>query len=248
MQTSKYSGKHSAREWIAVIGITIVIWLIENGGYFFVATAAGMAQGGPSAALNLQAPLDRVIPWFTPIYALYIPLPIIWPVLFALIAFWMDGKRGFWRYNVISLIMYVVGTIIYAALPSVTIPSDFINGTIQTLPQNSMFYDQITALDSSPLNVFGSWPSYHNFWAGTSVLFGICGIAYGQKRHRKIGGVVCIIYGLLISLSTLVLHQHAFLDFVFTYAMIGLFYWLCVKFNLDKKLYKLLVGRELDAA
>jgi membrane-associated phospholipid phosphatase len=242
MQTSK----HNAREWIAVIATTLVIWLIENAGYFLVATAAGMAQGGPSAALNLQAPLDRVIPWFTPIYALYIPLPIIWPVLFALIAFWMDGKRGLWCYNVISLIMYVVGTIIYAALPSVTIPADFINGTIQTLPPNSMFYSQITALDSSPLNVFGSWPSYHNFWAGISVLFGLYGLTHSHKRHRRIGGVICIFYGLLISLSTLVLHQHAFLDFVFTYAMIGLFYWLCCRFKLDRKLYRLLVGHGLD--
>jgi membrane-associated phospholipid phosphatase len=237
--------KHRAREIVAVIGITVVIWLIENGGYFLVATNAGIAQGGPDAALNLQAPLDRMIPWFTPIYALYIPLPIIWPVLFALIAYWMDSRRGFWRYNVISLIMYAVGAIIYAAFPSVTIPSDFINGTIQTLPQNSMFYDQIVYMDSSPLNVFGSWPSYHNFWAGISVLFGVIGITSGKKPHRKIGGIICIIYGLLITTSTLVLHQHAILDFVFTYAMIGLFFWLCVQFKLDEKLYRLLVGKTL---
>ncbi|MDR0950360.1 MAG: hypothetical protein LBM13_01795, partial [Candidatus Ancillula sp.] len=232
--------KGKIRKILIIVGIIVVLWALESAGYFLVAIQSGLAHGGPSAAVNLQLPIDRIIPWWTPIFALYIPLPYIWIIWFPIIALLMNGKKGFAQYSIISLIMYIAGILIYWLMPTVTIPHDFVDGTIQTLPSNSMFFQTISDLDSSPLNVFGSFPSYHNFWAGLCVLFGIIGLVNAKNRTHKlavqIGGILFIIYGLAISVSTLVLHQHAILDFVFTYIMVAIFYFVMSKFKWDEKL------------
>ncbi|MBC6499326.1 hypothetical protein H7R52_11715 [Weissella confusa] len=66
------------------------------------------------------------------------------------------------------------------------------------------------------VNVFGSFPSYHNTWAALAVFFGVVAL----REHRSVLGVICVVFGLLITLSTFLLHQHAVLDAVFTYARV----------------------------
>jgi hypothetical protein len=68
-------------------------------------------------------------------------------------------------------------------------------------------------------NVFGSLPSFHNFWAALLVFFGI---RHGTKMKFRIP---MIIIGLLISLSTLMIHQHNLIDIIATYGM-TMFIWL----------------------
>ena len=87
-------------------------------------------------------------------------------------------------------------------------------------------------LDSSSVNVFGSFPSYHNTWAALAVFFGVVAL----REHRSVLGTICVVFGLLITLSTFLLHQHAVLDAVFTYALVGLCWWLDAKFGWSQKL------------
>jgi membrane-associated phospholipid phosphatase len=149
------------------------------------------------------------------------------------------GGKAFWQYCVMSIMMYVMGILFYIFLPTVTVHHDFFAGPIQKLAADSMFYSTFAALDLSPFNVFGSFPSYHNFWAALFVLFGISGVKNGS---RIFGGIV-ILYGLVVSLSTLMLHQHALLDVIFTYAIVCLFYLITVKYALDDKLWAVFVPR-----
>jgi hypothetical protein len=220
------------QKWRLILALFLAVWAIESFSYFVVATWSGAVHGGAAHALNLQLPIDRIIPWFTPIFALYMPLPFIWIVLFPWLAWLAGGQRLFFRYFVISLMMYVVGTGIYAVMPTVTIPHDFLAGPIQTLPKDSLFYQSIAQLDSSSVNVFGSFPSYHNTWAALSVAFGLVGL----KHNRPVIGWVCVALGLAITVSTLVLHQHALLDAVFTYLMVAGCWWLDEKGHWSKYL------------
>ena len=89
-----------------------------------------------------------------------------------------------------------------------------------------------SVLDSSSVNVFGSFPSYHNTWAALAVFFGVVAL----REHRSVLGVICVVFGLLITLSTFLLHQHAVLDAVFTYALVGLCWWLDAKLGWSRKL------------
>jgi hypothetical protein len=241
MKTFNKIFKH---ERTGVIIVTVVIFMLETVGYFCIAPYFGIARGGPEAAVNLQLPIDRLIPWCTPLLIVYIPFPVIW-VFWVPLLIWLvtgRGKRGnqaFWQYCVISVMMYVAGILIYMIMPTVTIPHDFLDGPIQKLAAGSMFYNTIATIDSSSLNVFGSFPSYHNFWAALFVLFGIVGV---KNRNRILGGIV-VIYGLAISLSTLMLHQHALLDFVFTYALVCVFYIITVKYALNDKLRAIFVSQ-----
>jgi hypothetical protein len=216
--------------WKRVLLLILIVWALESFSYFVVATWSGEIHGGVSKALNLQLPIDKIIPWFTPLFLIYMPLPFIWILLFAIIFYLADGKRGLYKYFSISLMMYAVGTIVYFVTPTVTLPEQFIDGTIQTLPKNSMFYNQIIQLDSSSLNVFGSFPSYHNAWAGMTVLSGIMAFV----NHKKWFGILFVAYGLTITISTLVLHQHALLDAVFTYALVAIFFLIDYRCGLSK--------------
>jgi hypothetical protein len=218
-----------------VIIIIVAIYILETVGYFLVAIFFGNLHGGPNAALNLELPIDTIIPWFTPLFAVYITLPYIWFFWLPLLIWFVCGKgkngeKAFWQYCSISLLMYVAGIIIYAIMPTVYFSEQFIDGTYSTLPNNAMFHDSIKSLSTNLLNIFGSFPSYHNFWAGILVLFGIIGF----KNKHHILGPILIVYGLTISISTLVLHQHALLDLLLTYIMIGIFYFITIKFKIGK--------------
>jgi hypothetical protein len=219
-------------KWGRVLGYFLLVWGIESFAYFAVATWAGAMHGGVAAAWNLQLPVDRLIPWFTPIFALYIPLPFIWILLWPFMAWQAGGERLLWRYFCVSLWVYGISTVIYALWPTVTIPHDFLTGPIQTLPKESLFYAQIAQLDSSSVNVFGSMPSFHNVWAAFAVGFGIVALRAG-KRWR---GWLMIGFGLLITLSTFLLHQHAIMDAVLTYLLVGGCWWLDDRVGWSKKL------------
>ncbi|MDR3222221.1 MAG: phosphatase PAP2 family protein [Methanobrevibacter sp.] len=163
------------------------------------------------------------------------PLPFIWFFWLPLIIWFVcgkgkDGERAFWQYCSISLLMYVVSIIIYVIIPTVYFQEQFIDGTYSTLPNNAMFHDSIKSLATNSLNIFAAFPSYHNYWAGILVLFGIIGF----KNKHHILGPILMVYGLTISISTLVLHQHALLDFILTYIMIGIFYFITIKLKIGK--------------
>ncbi len=219
-------------KWPMIVGLFLFVWAIESFSYFVVATWAGGVHGGVASAVNLQLGIDRVIPWFTPIFALYMPLPFIWIILWPVMAWFAGRERLFWQYFTVSSLVYVISTVIYAVMPTVTIPHDFLVGPIQVLSKDSAFYSQIAVLDSSSVNVFGSFPSYHNTWAALAVFFGVV----AHREHRSVLGVICVVFGLLITLSTFLLHQHAVLDAVFTYALVGLCWWLDAKLGWSRKL------------
>lgn len=55
-------------------------------------------------------------------------------------------QKGFYEYNLNSIFMYFIDSIIYILIPTTTTPRDFIDGTIQTLSPNAMFYSTIEAM------------------------------------------------------------------------------------------------------
>jgi hypothetical protein len=49
--------------------------------------------------------------------------------------------------------MYVIGSIIYALVPTTCTPEQFIDGTYATLPSNAPFREAIVNLASNPANI-----------------------------------------------------------------------------------------------
>jgi hypothetical protein len=214
---------------IKVLALTAVIYAIESLSYFFVAEYFG-ARIGVTDTLNFQLPIDRVTPWFTPLFVVYIPLPFIWYFALPVVILAANGKNGFALYNVNALAMYIAGSIIYALAPTTTAPADFINGVIMTLSPDAPFYETIVSLSQSGDNIWGSFPSYHNYWAALLVMFALAPNVKWYYRYPMIAA------GLLVSLSTLLLHQHCLLDVILTYALTGLFLAISIKRRLDAKL------------
>jgi hypothetical protein len=216
---------------VKVLGISALIYVIETWSYFMIATYFG-SQLGADNTWNMQLPIDRVIPWVTPLYLIYIPWPIIWYFVIPLVVLASTQRRGFARYTVNSLLMYVAGSIIYAVFPTTTTPHDFIDGTIMTLDPSAPFYSLIEPLSESSVNIWGSFPSYHNYWASILIVFGL------MKGVKLVWRVPMVTMGVLISLSTLTLHQHCVMDVVLTYAMTLIFLAVTVQFHWDNKLLK----------
>ncbi|MDR1185550.1 MAG: phosphatase PAP2 family protein [Coriobacteriales bacterium] len=212
-----------------VLILTAVIYVIETLSYFVIAEFFGNLAGVDHTA-NLQLPVDRIIPWFTPLLVVYIPWPFIWYLATPIVILVSNGKEGFALYTTNALMMYVVGSLVYALFPTTTTPADFIDGTIMSLSASAPFYDTLVSLSQNPDNIWGSFPSYHNYWASLFVLFALAPKVKWYYRYPM------IIMGLLISLATLMLHQHCLMDVVLTYAMTGLFLAITIRFKLDKKL------------
>jgi hypothetical protein len=57
-------------------------------------------------------------------------------IVVPLIIYLANGEKGFYEYNVTSLFMYIVGTVIYI-IPTTTTPRDFIDRTIKCI---SLFF------------------------------------------------------------------------------------------------------------
>jgi hypothetical protein len=49
--------------------------------------------------------------------------------------------------------MYIVGSVIYALIPTTCTPADFINGPYATLSPDAPFYDAIKKLADNPSNI-----------------------------------------------------------------------------------------------
>jgi hypothetical protein len=99
---------------LKVLAITAVVFAIQTISYFVIAEYFGNLFGTENT-LNFQLPVDKLTPWFTPLFAIYIPWVWVWFIVIPLIIYLANGKKGFYEYNVISLFMYIVGTIIYMA-------------------------------------------------------------------------------------------------------------------------------------
>jgi hypothetical protein len=214
---------------IKVLLLTALIYVIETYSYFMAAEYFG-ALAGIDHTVNLALPIDHFFPWLTPLYVVYIPWPFIWYFVIPICILAATGKQGFAKYTVNALLMYIIGSIIYALMPTTTTPADFINGTYMTLPQGAPFAASLIALSQNSNNIWGSFPSYHNYWASLFVFFAF------MPKVRWYWRYPMIIMGMLISLSTLGLHQHCVLDVVLTYAMTGLFLTLTTRCKLDVKL------------
>jgi hypothetical protein len=226
--------KTSPDAWRTVLKalvLTALIYAVETVSYFVIAEYFGK-RAGIGDTLNLQLPIDRITPWFTPLFAIYIPWPFIWYFVIPICVLWATGKKGFSKYTVNSLFMYGVGSIIYMIMPTTTAPADFINGAIMTLPDGAPFYDTLVALSQNPDNIWGSFPSYHNYWASIFVLFALTPGTRWFWRYPMIA------VGASVSLSTLTLHQHCLMDVILTYAMTGIFLAVTVRYKLDEKLLR----------
>jgi len=209
--------------------VMAVIYALETISYFFIAEYFGNLFGRENT-LNLQLPVDKLLPWFTPLFMVYIPWVFVWFAAIPLIIYGAGGRRAYYRYCVNGFFMYIIGTLIYMIFPSTTTPLDFVNGTLQTLPPDAWFHDTIYQLAHSPHNIWGSFPSYHNYWASLFIFFGL---AKGTRWYFR---YPMILLGAAISLSTLLLHQHCVMDVLITYPMTALFLYLTDTYRLAEGL------------
>jgi hypothetical protein len=218
-----------SRRLVRAILAALLLYVLEMLSYFVVAERFG-ALFGAANTLNFQLPVDRLTPWCTPFFAVYIPWPFMWFAAIPLILFGAGGRPAFWRYIVNGLFMYAAGTLIYMIFPTTTTPLDFIDGTIQTLPPASPFFEEINRLAHSQNNIWGSFPSYHNYWAALFIFFALA------KDTRPLCRIPMILLGAAISLSTLFLHQHCVMDVILTYAMTALFLFIDGRYRLAARL------------
>ncbi|MDR2653704.1 MAG: hypothetical protein LBB39_00100 [Mycoplasmataceae bacterium] len=103
------------------------------------------------------------------------------------------------------------------------------HGHYNLLQPGDLFYKEMYSLSSSPLNIWGASPSYHNYWASLFVFFGF---SKGIKWYFRI---LLFTLGIMITYATLGLHQHNLADVLFTYSITGLCFWLISSKNLDVK-------------
>jgi hypothetical protein len=121
---------------------TAAVFVIQTISYFVIAEHFGNLFG-------IENTLNFQLEWF---------------IVVLLIIYLVNEEKGFYEYNVISLFMYIVGTIIYMLIHTTTTPRDFIDGTIQTLLSGRYFLLSYKhELSVSGHNVWGSFPSHNNF-------------------------------------------------------------------------------------
>jgi len=216
--------------WKIVLQILVIngfIYGIETLDYFYVGEWWGKifsSYGGISYTLNLQLPVDKIMPWQTWIFPYYISWPFIWFLVLPLVIYFAGGKHAYYRYTVNSLIMYVVSMFIYALIPTTCTPSQFLPGgsmyeagnTSWEWACNKYFHTYIQQIDFNPNNIWGSAPSFHNYWAALFIFFGI------NKKVKWYYRYPMILAGFMITFSTLTLHQHNLADVLITYTMVGL--------------------------
>jgi len=232
--------------WKIVLQILIInglIYGIETIDYFYVGEWWGKIFNSydGSYTLNLQLPVDKIMPWQTWIFPYYISWPFIWFLVLPLVIYFSAGKHAYYRYTINSLIMYVISMFIYALMPTTCTPAQFLNpndpqviAAFGTTPTdqlglvyntgnhswdwgcNKLFHSQLIQLSQSGDNIWGSAPSFHNYWAALFVFFGL------NKKVKWYFRYPMILAGLMITFSTLTLHQHNLADVLITYTMVGL--------------------------
>jgi len=233
--------------WKIVIQILIIngiIYGIETLDYFYVGEWWGKIFNSYniSYTLNLQLPVDKIMPWQTWIFPYYIAWPFMWFLVLPLVIYFAGGKHAYYKYIVNSLIMYLISLLIYALMPTTCTPAEFLNpadpqvinafGTITPENKlglmydagnhswdwgcNKLFHSELIQLSQSGDNIWGSAPSFHNYWAALFIFFGL------QKKVKAYYRYPMILLGLLITFSTLTLHQHNLADVLITYTMVGL--------------------------
>lgn len=229
----KIKGKFNWKTLLILLITTLIIAFLENFGYFFIAILVGNQfsnQIGQGHDIQLIMPVDKMIPWFTPLFIIYIPWPAVWFLVLPIIIYYSSGKQSYWDYVVNSLLMYVAGILIYAIFPTTAYPKQFSDGTYDTLSTSAPFYNIIHKLGEDSRNVYGACPSYHNYWAILLIFFAF-------KRNIKwYWRYPMMALGLLVSLSTLMLHQHYLADVVITYSMALLFFWIIRIYNFGQRL------------
>ncbi|MDR1013204.1 MAG: phosphatase PAP2 family protein, partial [Lactobacillales bacterium] len=181
--------------------------------------------------------IDAHIPWFTPLYPYYLFWPFSFFIIIPFILWKTNKKRGVALYCTISIIMYIIGTYIYQIFPTTFTPLEFINGKYNTLSQSAPFYHTALKLASNTNNIWGAFPSYHNFWAALFIIIPLIDRREENKQNRN-WRIASTIIGSLITISTLVLHQHAFLDVVFTYLLTLSIYFIVIRTSIVTKTAK----------
>lgn len=224
--------KNKKIQWKLIFQIlvfTIFLFGIESLSYFGIAVWFGKIAGTDNT-LNLQTYIDKIMPWCTPLYAIYIPWPFIWFVVIPVVIYFSSGKKSYWQYIVNSILMYTIGSLIYALIPTTCTPKDFIGTNGWDNQFNSLFHNELSNLANDSKNIWGSCPSYHNYWASLFILFAF------KKNVKSYFRYPMITIGVLISLSTLMLHQHNIPDVIVTYSMTGMFLLIDKQFLLSTKL------------
>jgi hypothetical protein len=220
--------KENIKFILSLLIVTAVVFGIQCLSYFGIAIWFGRLWGEDNT-LNLQFRIDRIMPWCTQLYPFYMVWPFIWFVVIPVFIYFSSGKQAYYQYVVNSLLMYAVGSIIYALMPTTCTPWQFINGPYAQLPTNAPFYNEIIKLANNPSNIWGAAPSYHNYWASLFIFFAF------KKDVKFYFRYPMVIIGALISISTFMLHQHNVADAVITYSMT--FAFICI-INLYKLDYK----------
>ncbi|WP_156789745.1 hypothetical protein [Coriobacterium glomerans] len=206
------------------MAVCVIIFLLECISYFIVGTMCGMWWGKEHTTNLIFPPIDAHIPWITALYPYYYIWPVAFFVIIPFVVWKAGGRRGITLYVVTSVAMYLMGGIIYALWPTTYTPADFVNGTWSTLPKSDLFYGIVMMTCNNVANIWGAFPSYHNFWGAQLVLIPII-IAYHHSGKSTAWTWISILLGVIISAATLFLHQHAIADVILTYLMTFAIYW-----------------------
>ncbi|GMO16749.1 MAG: hypothetical protein Ta2E_08070 [Mycoplasmoidaceae bacterium] len=223
---------------LQILIVTLIIVGIETLDYFVIAKYFGQWESkigtNEPYVLNLQTWIDKIMPWFTSIYAYYIAWPFIWFIIIPAFIYLSSGKHGYYQYVINSLMMYIAGMIIYALIPTTCTPANFIGKNGWDASINKPFHNELEKLANDNNNIYGSCPSYHNYWAALFIFFGF---KKGVKAHWR---SIMLTLGTLISVSTLLLHQHNVIDVIVTYAMTYCFIVIEKKYDFANRFEKLL--------
>lgn len=164
--------------------------------------------------------------YLTFLYPFYLIWPVIWAFVIPILAYYSAGKKSFWKCIVSSWIFLSISAIIYILLPTYYDAQYF----HQYLNQKDPFYDTITWMQNSHFNSIGACPSFHNHWAALFIIFAL------QKNVKAYFRYPMIFIGLLITFSTIALHQHGFVDIGVTYVLCWMSVLIDYRYKLSEKL------------
>ncbi|MDR0985903.1 MAG: phosphatase PAP2 family protein [Mycoplasmataceae bacterium] len=224
-----------------LFSLIMLTFALEAFAYFGVAIVFGKIVG-INNTFDFKLPLDNKIPWFTPFIIYYVPWIFIWFLVLPIIIYFSNGKRAVLKYIIVSIVFYFISTLLYLTMPSTCKPHDYwynydcisSNGFIENDPFYPVFHWLMgTTSQSNGENIWGSFPSFHNFWAFILVAFGLMKGTKNRYRYPM------IVFGLLLSLSTLMLHQHNIMDVIITYALGFLCWVIDIWLNWTNRLNKL---------
>lgn len=189
----KFYGKISYAIWPFVVFIAFLIASYFGNQFVFE------LRGGEGASMYPQLPIDDkipLVPWFVYFYYLTFPLGIL---TFFYVAY--VNKNALYNLFYTLIVSFAISGIIYFFWQTYFVKPEFVPVS---------FTDKLVVSTWGSTNPINCFPSQHSFMA-IAMIIGCCSAGKGMNWIFKVFTIFCSI---MILLSTFLIKQHYFVDWI----------------------------------